>query len=266
MEQVVRRKSPRAPSIALDEAIDRVHKAYERERLHPAPTEIVAQNIGYKSANSGTALSALASLRYFGLMSRPKDGVLAVTKDFESFKYAPDEQLRRSLLVSFLRRPALYAELLEKYDSGLPSEANLKFDLIQRGFMPAAAEVAVTAFRRSVEVAGYYDSPSSVEAPSEVQHRPEESDRDDSDPSNPAPAQTASPPAARQASAAAPPAVQVQDDGLDRIPVRLPGGRRAWLWIPSPFFESDKQRLKAQIDLLLTEEDERNSDANGTST
>jgi len=42
----------------------------------------------------------------------------------------------------------------------------------------------------------------------------------------------------------------------DRIPVRLPGGRRAFLEIPSPFFEADKERLKNQIDLLLTEDDE----------
>ncbi|MDL2339502.1 MAG: hypothetical protein QFE16_16840, partial [Pseudomonadota bacterium] len=42
----------------------------------------------------------------------------------------------------------------------------------------------------------------------------------------------------------------------DRIPVRLPGARRAWLFIPTPFFSSDKQRIKAQIDLLLTEDEE----------
>ena len=52
------------------------------------------------------------------------------------------------------------------------------------------------------------------------------------------------------------------DDGeLDRIPVRLPGGRRAWLSIPTPFYAADKERLKAQIDLLLTEEDETEDDS-----
>ena len=44
--------------------------------------------------------------------------------------------------------------------------------------------------------------------------------------------------------------------GFDRIPVRLAGGRRAWLEIPTPFYAADKLRLKAQIDLLLTEEEE----------
>lgn len=38
-----------------------------------APTQVVAQNIGYKSANNGAALSALAALRYYGLLDRPKE-------------------------------------------------------------------------------------------------------------------------------------------------------------------------------------------------
>jgi hypothetical protein len=48
---------------------------------------------------------------------------------------------------------------------------------------------------------------------------------------------------------------ELPDDGTDKIPVRLSGGRRAWLIIPTPFFESDKARLKAQIDLLLSEDE-----------
>lgn len=42
----------------------------------------------------------------------------------------------------------------------------------------------------------------------------------------------------------------------DRIPVRLTAGRKAWLEIPTPFYAADKARLKAQIDLLLAEDDE----------
>ena len=43
----------------------------------------------------------------------------------------------------------------------------------------------------------------------------------------------------------------------DCLPVRLTGGRRAWLVIPQQFFEADKARLRAQIDLLLTVEQEQ---------
>ena len=253
MAEIPRKKSPRAPSIFLEEALARAMKVYDRERLHPSPTEIIAQHLGYKSANNGSALGTIASLRYFGLLERPKEGMLSVAKEVESYKFAPEEKLKRSLLLGFLKRPALYSDLLEKYESGLPSDANLKFELIQRGFAPQAAESALAVFKASVDFANYYDGEHSDEVK-------EEEDYDDSQ--SLSPAANYSPPAVDNVdSAPASPAVNHQvvlnDSELDRIPVRLPGGRRAWLLIPTPFHDADKARLKAQIDLLLTVEDEK---------
>lgn len=255
-----RKKSPRAPTLPLDEAIDRVMKMYEKERLHPAPTDVVAQNLGYKGASSGSALSALASLRYYGLLERPKDGLLAVTKEVEAFKFAPDESLKRSFLLSFLRRPVLFSELLEKYSTGLPSDANLKYDLIQRGFLPGTAAEVVSVFRRSVEFTGYFDGADSDLSANVV-------DTSAASQESVAEAQPAvalqEPRTEARSSASAPQlATRGQSPDLlgegefDRIPVRLPGARRAWLVIPTPFFAADKQRLKAQIDLLLTQDEE----------
>jgi hypothetical protein len=242
-----RKKSPRAPSIALDEAIDRVMKAYEKERLHPAPTDVVAQNLGYKGATSGSALSAMASLRYYGLLERPSDGQLAVTKEVEAFRFAPDEHLRRSLLLGFLRRPALFNELLEKYATGLPSDANLKYDLIQRGFIPTTASDVVWVFRRSVEFSGYFENgPTAVASASAGTLEQEEATASEA-PDSRSKASTLQHPAQ--------PEVSDGNEAHDRIPVRLKGSRRAWLIIPTPFYTEDKARLKAQIDLLLTEDE-----------
>lgn len=253
MSVIPRKKSPRAPSLPLDEALARAIKIYDRERLHPAPTEVVAQHIGYKSANNGSALSALASLRYFGLLDRPKEGQLAVSKEVEAYNFAPDEKLKRSILLNFLMRPALYNELLEKYDSGLPSDPNLKFELIQRGFAPQAAEIMLGVFKRSVDFAGYYN-----EVPNTVGEEPLSDSQNalsvEIDPQLCSDQSILTP--------SSPVAInyrEAEDVGLDRIPVRLPGGRRAWLLIPEPFFNADKLRLKAQIDLLLTIEDEEST-------
>lgn len=256
MVDTPRKKSPRAPTMALDEALERAMKAYDKERLHAAPTNVVAQNLGYKGI-SGTALAALASLRYYGLLERPHEGQLAVSKDVEAFKYSPSEDLKRSFLFSFLRRPALFAELLDKYASGLPSDANLKYDLIQRGFLPATAASVVAVFRRSIEFSGYFDKAEEVLI------------ADATDVDNVIETELATPlistgsltrerdtaPVGRYA-VAMPPSPATEEAEHDRIPVRLSGGRRAWLSIPTPFFMADKQRLKAQIDLLLTAEDD----------
>jgi hypothetical protein len=235
----------------LDEAIERALKAYDRERLHAAPADVVAQNIGYKSANNGAALQALASMRYYGLLERPREGFLAVAKDVESFKFAPDESLRRKILAGFLMKPPLYAELLSTYETGLPSEANLKFELINRGFMPQAAESAVQAFKRSVDFVGYFEpvlAANDLAADSVAQY-PRDSEPVDKDTDGRSTGATES--AER---------IAQQDLDMDRIPVRLRGGRRAWLLIPTPFYSSDKPRLKAQIDLLLTEDEEGSED------
>lgn len=239
--------------MSLEEAIDRVQKAYDRDRLHPAPTDVVAQHLGYKGASNGAALSALASIRYFGLVDRPREGFLAVTKDFEHFKFAPDDQQRRRLLVGFLRKPPLYSELLDKYASGLPSDANLRFELIQRGFSPVSAEATLIAFRRSVDYADYFagEDHEGV-ALAAAEDNEDTGDAGAADHRPPAPSSPSAGllvPEATMSSFGA-------DDELDKIPVRLPGGRRAWLVIPMPFFAADKARLKAQIDLLLTEDEE----------
>jgi hypothetical protein len=247
MNEVVRRKSPRAPSIALDEALDRALRAYDRERLHPAPTAVIAQHIGYKGANSGAALSALASLRYFGLLDRPKEGMLSVSKNVEAYKFSPDEAARRSILIGFLKSPPLYSDLLAKYDhTALPSEANLRYDLIQRGFAPTAAEGALAAFMRSVQYADYFGSknePRAERASSTDGEEFRSGDRSE----NEVPGSSAQ---------THPASLSPEENEFDRIPVRLSGGRRAWLIIPAPFYQADKVRLKAQIDLILTQDEE----------
>lgn len=246
MSEALRKKSPRAPSIPLDEAIERTLRVYEKEKRHPTPTEVVAQDIGYKSANNGAALAVLASLRYYGLLERPEDGKLSVSKDVENYRYSPDEKIKRDLLLKWLRTPQVFADLLDRYPGGLPSDANLRYDLINRGFSPPAAESVISVFRRSAGFANL-DEPQDertstaveselsavVAAPSEI---------------------ALSGAAGSRAIASSMMQSDLPDDGADRIPVRLSGGRKAWLVIPAPFYESDKARLKAQIDLLLSED------------
>jgi hypothetical protein len=246
-----RKKSPRAPSMALDEAIEKAQKAYAKERLHPVPTEVVVEHLGYKSANSGSALAALASLRYYGLLDRPKPGLFAVANDFEHFKFAADERQRQALLLGFLKKPQLYAELLEKYETGLPADANLRLELIQRGFSASAAEGVLAAFRRSVN---FVDQSAGNAAPPALA-TPLMKGR------APAAAAVPNPPALAEVVTAIQPgamgsATLMAPSDIDQIPVRLPGGRRAWLVVPTPLFASDKDRLKAQIDLLLTQDEE----------
>ncbi|HWB83509.1 MAG TPA: hypothetical protein VG675_05185 [Bryobacteraceae bacterium] len=223
----------------LDEAIEKTTRIYEREHRHAAPVDAVAQSIGYSGAKNGAALQALASLRYYGLVERPGDGQVQVSKDFESYSFAPDEKLKQELRIKWLKSPPIFSELLERFPGELPSDPTLKFTLIQRGFTPTAADECVTVFRKSAEFARYYQ---------ELPVAEEEED------ASVPPAQTAMRSAGATPSLKPPPPPASPSD-IDRIPVRLSGNRRAWIEIPLPFFEADKDRLKAQIDLFLTDDE-----------
>jgi hypothetical protein len=237
MNDIARKKSPRAPSIPLGDAVEAAIKIYDREHRHAAPTEAVAQHLGYKSANNGAALRQIASIRYYGLLERPADGQLAVSKDVESYRFAPSPEIRSELVRRWLTTPPVFAELLEKYKEGLPSDQTLRYDLIQRGFLPDAVDGVAAALRKSVEFAQYYSS-----GPTDTGG----ANGDDSGVDLEQP---------RIDSQPLPPVPEIKN--ADRIPIRLPGNRRAYVEIPSPFYAADKERIKRQIDLLLTEEDER---------
>lgn len=242
MSESPRKKSPKAPSMPLEEAIARAVSVYEKEQRHAAPTEAIAQDLGYKSANSGAALSAIASLRGYGLLERPEPGKLAVSADVQSFKYAPDETLRKDLLKKWLRSPPVFAYLLDTYVDNLPSDATIRFELIERGFKPDSAESILKVFRKSVAFANYYEARN--DSLSDVLDSEQDLEHVETTLSNPS--------SAIRPSATIPSSTL---EGADRIPVRLDSKRRAWLEIPTPFFELDKVRLKAQIDLLLTDDE-----------
>ncbi|HEU4621607.1 MAG TPA: hypothetical protein VFS42_05225 [Burkholderiaceae bacterium] len=247
--------------MALDEAIERTAKAYARDRLHPAPADVMAQHVGYKNANNGAALQALASLRYYGLMDRSADGMMSVTKAFESYHYAPDEELKRKLQIAWLRSPQVFADLLDKYAQGLPSDPTLRHELItQKHFSPAAAESLIAVLRRSVAFVGYFAKPADEASQMDNEWAPALTQ---------APAPIASSPLAFAEEPAIRPAVRPDSGGVavatanlpldvevDKIPIRLSGGRRAWLYVPSPFYIGDKERIKAQVDLLLADDED----------
>jgi hypothetical protein len=240
-----RKKSPRVPSIALDDAIERVMRIYEKERLHAAPIEVIAQDLGYKSANNGTALGVIASLRYYGLLERPQEGKLSVAKEVETYKFSPSENMRNDLLIKWLKTPAIFLELLEKYEKSLPSDAALKYDLIQLGFISTGADSVIQVFKKSIEYAKFFEQSALAENANEI-NKFEKSEIKNTEEVN----EELLP----KSGYSVPKVDNYNDLSNDRIPVRLSGGRRAWLEIPTPFYSADKLRLNAQIDLLLTDD------------
>jgi len=249
--RIKKKRSPRAPSISLEDAIDRAIKIYNAEGgRHPVPNDVVAKHLGYTSSRNGTAVISLASLRYYGLLERPEEGHLSVSKDLEAYIYAPNEGAKHDLSRKWLETPKIFSSLLEKYPLVLPTDETLIFALINMGFNKESAANCASAFRKSADFSRYYDQDTIA---------PNEEGFDESE-DNASPPKTATG-AAPQAQGIVQPPQPEQGNAsqlgeVDRIPVRLSGGRKTWLEIPSPFYSSDKKRIKAQIDLLLTDDEE----------
>jgi len=266
MDAIPRKKSPRVPVLSLEDAIERVDRIYKHEGRHAAPTDVVAQHLGYKGSKNGAALQTLASLGYYGLVQRPKDGQLMVAKEFESYQYAPDESVRRNILLQWIRTPPVFAELLDRYEERLPSDGSIKFELIQKGFTPTTAETCLNVFKRSVDFVKYYDVPLAADAlpatggkeilevetvasDPRVEDKSRHTDTSERRQASPVERADATVPAPDQSS------VSPMLPGYDRIPVRLGGARRAWIEVPTPFYKADKARLIAQIEFLLADDE-----------
>lgn len=254
---VPRKRSPRAPLISLKEALERAIKVYDIEGRHPASADIVAQHLGYKSADNGAVKQVFAALGYYGLVERPGDGMLAVTTSVEEYKFAPSEELRAQILRKWLWNPGVFADLLEKFQERLPSDASLKFELIRKGFQPATADECRNAFLESVQyVQSLSPNLNAIEAETASGETTEASVEAVDGQRGVDSTVSRSESGSRPTATATTRDMVVEDEGSDRIPVRLAGGRRAWLVIPSPFYAADKLRLISQIELLLANDDE----------
>ena len=236
---VARTKSPKAPAMSLSEAVDKVFLVYEKERCLPVSTDVVAKDLGYKDSRSGAASKALAAIKGFGLLDTPKFGHLAVSKDLESFKFNPNPDERKVILIEWLKTPKIYAEILEKFPEHLPSDNALIFELIKMGFGEGTAKSFLSNFKDSINYASYYEELSDG--------KPVEDNVTDIG------VQRTNVDVMGSTHHSESKAVSLT---LDRIPVRLSGARRAWLEIPMPFYEKDKEVIKKQIDLIFTDEEE----------
>jgi hypothetical protein len=156
--------------------------------------------------------------------------------------------MRDSLLAQWLKKPTLFAELLEKYENSLPSDAALKYDLIQRGFIPTGVDSVIQVFKRSVEFAKFFDRltvPRSGKEIGSSKANSSDAENEDHDRNGGQSIKDFHSTSSQN---------DLFDLNNDRIPVRLSGNRRAWLEIPTPFYSADKIRLKAQLDLLITDD------------
>lgn len=257
----VRSRSTRYPRLSLKEAEELAVAAF---RLGPrnVAQDRLANALDYSRADNGAYRAKRASAGYFGLVEAAGTNHLSVSEEWIQALHSENENELQVARQKAVQKPSLYKQLFDNYGNKmLPSKEWLERELQiheHYGIKQVAIQEAVDVFLRSVEYAGLLDdnkflrlgdsviAETATEASDETNKEANKDDDEDD----------GSDPLTR---------VQKQNQGdnqiihedLDRIEVRLPRGRKAYLLIPAPgiLSKADKERIKGYIDLIL-EEDE----------
>jgi hypothetical protein len=150
-ERKGRERSPNYPSIGFRSALDLTRKLYDAEKRNPMPRELAAKHLGYGGLN-GRSKMVLSALRKFGLVDATADDRMRLSDDAYALMIMPPEDAQRGEVIRRLAlRPQIYQDLLAEYQDGLPSDANLRTNLVLRKkFTEQAADAFIEAFRETM--------------------------------------------------------------------------------------------------------------------
>lgn len=149
-------RSPSFPAINLETAIRRARELYERERQHPTPVEKIVHHWGYKGM-TGPANLSVAALKKFGLLTDEGRGAERrgrLTHLAVDIIANPDLTARNVAIKQAALTPSAHRELWDRYGNELPSDANLRWELVrQRGFTESGAEDLIRGYKQTVAFA-----------------------------------------------------------------------------------------------------------------
>jgi hypothetical protein len=149
---MARVRSPNYPSIPLGAALEAVRPAFKKENRNKMSRRVLAGHMGYTSLN-GRSLGRIGAVRSYGLVEGSGDE-LKISDDAVHALVAPVESIeRQDALNRMARRPSLFRELREEFPDDLPSEENLHYSLVKRGFTETAAGKAAKSFLASMRLA-----------------------------------------------------------------------------------------------------------------
>lgn len=159
-------RSPNYPAVDLPAALGAIKVAYKAEGRSKMARSVLAHHLGYTSLN-GRALAKIGAIRAYGLIEGREDE-LRVSGDAIVCMEAPDGSFERAeALARCSSNPPIFKEISAEYAT-LPSEQNLRFFLIKKGFTSEAAGKAASNYlatmRFTSESGGAYSamSPTSM--------------------------------------------------------------------------------------------------------
>lgn len=152
-------RSPNYPQISLAEAVRRIDQIRSKEGRNAASREVLAKLLGFSGLN-GASMGVLSAISKYGLFEDAGSKELKVSDLADAILFPHDPSEKGSALVQAANKPALFAEINEKWPDHPPSDENLRSYLMRRGFSQGALDNAIACYRETMalvtaEVGGY---------------------------------------------------------------------------------------------------------------
>ncbi len=175
-----RHRSPNFPAISLQDALGKTRILYDKDRRQLVRPQTVLAHLGFSEKLSGSAARVISSMRQFGLIEDVGGQYRVSDAAYKIFALSDAAPERRRALQDCARKPAIYRDLLGKYEDGLPSDAALRdYLILSKRFNEASVATFIRVFKASLDFAkltpGVYSSDAHDEVSSageQVQSQP----------------------------------------------------------------------------------------------
>lgn len=142
-------RSPNYPRLAFDGALEKVRIIYGKQHKHAASRDVIAQALGYKNFNTGTAKAVIASLKYYRLLEPAGEGFRVSADAIRVLELPKEDPERIQALLRILFAPSVFAELRRNYRDELP--LSVRHNLVTREFSPKAADEIIRLYRSNFD-------------------------------------------------------------------------------------------------------------------
>lgn len=234
--------SPKAPGTSLRVAVADVSKVYQQYSHGSFSRSEMASALGM-SSGSGSFLGKAATLRDYGLITEG-GGSARVSDLFKSmYAAAAGSPEQRRYAWQAVRSPAVFARLLQQFNSRIPDEGALAMRLeSQERFNRERARAVATAFRTSLTEFGLIDGNGNVlpVRDDEAPEKPRDERRDERDDDGGGDEDVTDLP---------------KGPGRQRLEVALRDGRKAVLVLPDDLTTVDTRKIAALLNALAADYD-----------
>ncbi|MGV3578549.1 hypothetical protein [Brevundimonas sp.] len=160
-------RSPNYPQMDLGSALEAIRPAYKAEGRNKMSRLTLAEHLGYSSLN-GRALAKIGAVRAYGLIDGREDAIRIAQDAIIALEAPEGSPERGQALARSSLKPPIFKEIAGECE-GLPSESNLRFSLIKKGYAPDAAGTAAQNYLATMRLVGEletgYSDPTADEVP-----------------------------------------------------------------------------------------------------